>query len=78
MSKEHKSLLDLPEEERLRILGMDKPPTPEEIKRRQEIGKRVNALREKIGKVDIPINDLLHLSDEELDEKYGRTRPRGP
>jgi hypothetical protein len=76
MSEERKRLLDLPLEERLRILGMDQPVSPEEIKRRKEIGKMVDALREKIGPIGIPINDLLHLSDEELDAKYGRAKPQ--
>lgn len=76
MTTERKRLRDLPLEERLRILGFsDQPPTPEELKRRQEWVDRVDALRERIGPIDIPINDLLHLSDEELLEKYGTERP---
>lgn len=75
MSTSHKRLRDLPLEERLRVLGLDQPITPEALKRRREWVDRVEATAKRIGKIDIPINDLLHLSDEELDAKYGRKKP---
>ena len=74
--QKHRNLMDLPLEERLKILGMDKPPTAEEIKRRKQVGKEVDSLREEIGPIDMKIHDLLELTDEELDEKYGRERPK--
>ena len=74
--KRRPRLSELPLEERLKIMGAGIPPTPEELKRREEWSKRVDALREEIGPIDIPINDLLHMTDEELDAKYGREKPK--
>ncbi len=68
-------LMDLPLEERLRVLGLSKqlePPTPEELEERRAWGKRVDELRERIGPIDIPVNDLLNMTDEKLFAKYGR------
>lgn len=76
MSTERKRLSEYPLEERLKIMGLDDtPPTAEELERLKELGRRIDETARKIGKIDMSIHDLLHMSDEELDEKYGRTPP---
>ena len=76
MTTPPKRLSEYPLEERLKIMGLDnKPPTPEELERLRELFDRIDATAKKIGKIDMSIDDLLHMTDEELDEKYGRTPP---
>lgn len=68
-----KPLSELPLEERLRILGMLEPPTPEELAERRAWGERVDMLREKIGPIDIRTDELVHMTPEEVGAKYGGT-----
>ena len=75
MTTPRKRLSEYPLEERLKLMGLGKPITPEELERREEWSKRVDETAKKIGKIDMSVHDLLHMTDEELDEKYGRTPP---
>ena len=71
LRKSGRSLMDLPLADRLRLLGANKVPTEKELEARREWGRRVDELRKRIGPIDIPVDDLLHMDDEELIAKYG-------
>ena len=71
MNKAGRSLIDLPLEERRKFFGVDRVPTEKERAARQEQGRRFDELRKQIGPIDIPVEDLLHMDDEELIAKYG-------
>ncbi len=46
------------------------PPTQEEIERRRELSAKVNALREKIGPIGIPADELLRHAREDTDDEW--------
>lgn len=66
-----KSLMDLPLEDRLRILGLLEPPTPADLARWREWGKWLDEFQKKVGPIDIPADELVHMTPEEVDAKYG-------
>ena len=72
LNKAGGSLMDLPLAERVWLLsGTPKPLTEKERVARQEQGRKLDELRERIGPIDIPVEDLLHMEDDELIAKYG-------
>ena len=48
-------------------LQADEPVTPEEIARRRVLYERAMRLREKIGPIDIPTDELKHLGRQEAE-----------
>lgn len=72
LNKAGGSLMDLPLEERVWLLsGTPKPLTEKERAAREEHSRRFDELRKQIGPIDIPVEDLLHMDDEEMIAKYG-------
>ena len=71
--KRKKHISDLPLEERLRILGMGEPPNAEELLRRRKYWRNVDKRKSKMVPIDIPSEELVHMTPEEIDAKYGGT-----
>lgn len=71
LNKAGRSLMDLPLEERRKFFGADRVPTEKELEARRESSKRAAKLREEIGPIDIPVDDLIHMDTDELIAKYG-------
>ncbi len=55
--------------ERIPIPRIDRP-TPEEIERRRALSAEVVALREKIGPIGIPADELLRHAREDTDDEW--------
>ncbi len=61
-----------PETTTLKGIAAAKPPTPEELARRQAIGAKILQLREQLNIAPLTTADLIHQVREEREEAYER------